>query len=518
MLDQLGGGRLPPSNGAAEDAGRLAVRLVEHKARMEQLQEQTEESQPEPPKKPQTEKTVQEVRSAWLQKSLSEWVNKVESELLGLLLNWQPSAGTLEENLQQLQALLKQYQQQLSEQGQPLLLDGALEDALLEALARLLERQAGEFLRLTGNSATQSELETLLNRVFTQVTGEKASHEGLSNGANHLRQFAGETGGRGMRQFPGRESGAGVIYQQATAGVRISQPYGGPGGTRGRTPYPVLTAGWGGRLPDPPLTGRGIQLVERFARFLQTAEPVPKRELPFTSEERLGLELGIIALKGELTAARPELVPPLSSMVRGATVRYVQDYLVRAERELGHYAVHHPPVDVCPAFRQDVVMQVYQYLLAAYRKGQDPEQAVLRTLKYALAQFQEKQEEIPYQSWLRYCLGRNFFEVLQSGAVPQDQRRGWGELCRRWNQFFSDMEFTGSRFRESVWGLVAQPSTASSSGPVVFPPLRSVGRWLLVGVGVLLALAGLLLTLSGPARAGCLVIGGALALAAVWKR
>lgn len=260
-----------------------------------------------------------------------------------------------------------------------------------------------------------------------------------------------------------------------------------------------------------PLSGRAVQFTERFSDFLQNLEPIAPKDLPFTSEERLGLELGMITLYGELAAARPELSSPLPSMIRSATADYVRTYLAQAEKELSRYAVQHPPVSACPAFRLDAVMEICQYLLASFQQIRDPEQAVSQTLRYALSRFQKKKEESPYQSWLRYHENQGFFTLQPD--LRSDLKRGWERICKRWNQFLQTMEFTGARFRASIWAVILTPPPRGAASPR--PSFSTAGRWLLACAGVAIVLAALLPDLDGVAKAGCLAIGAGVLAAAL---
>lgn len=491
-----------------------------------------EEKDPLAAELPQVDKISEELQQAldqWAVGSLQKVAQKVQQQLTEILLSWEPDPKKSgEENLSELRETVRQHSARLASQGGSLQMTKAMEDALLSALSKWLEDIMAQLLRLLGPSGSPDALKQLLEKLFRQVSGNAPSGGKTAAQATAILQRAsGRQSAAGKVSLPEE----GVLYQRGREGVRLDSGYSNQAQRQIRekefqrpifsefaeekasAPFKkteaasAVAVSASGKLPvgsSELALARELRFAETVAKSLtsQPQLPTPK-ELPYVSEERLGLEVGLLWLKGEMAAREPGLSAPTASLIRQATEQRTMNYLYEAGRALQLAARAYPP-ELCPNLWREDVLRVREELIRRYRLTKDPQRSFLETIAYTVELFEEKQNKEKYRSWLRYLPGRGLF-TDQAGW--EDIKRGWQNFCESWERFLQDAGIRhGASFREAVglqslWALVLPSKKKETGGKF---SLWTLTGWLMTAVAAATVIYAMWSAVSVLARAASL--------------
>lgn len=480
---------------------------------------------------PQVDKISEELQQAldqWAVGSLQKVAQKVQAQLTEILLSWEPDPKKSgEENLSELRETVRQHSARLASQGGSLQMTKAMEDALLSALSKWLEDMMAQMLRLLGPSGSSDALKQLLEKLFREVSGNAPSRGKVTAQATAILQRAsGRQPAAGNVSLPEE----GVLYQRGREGARLDSGYSGqaqrqirerefqrpissglaenksPAGRPGAAP--AMAVPTSGKLPvgsSELALARELRFAETVAKGLLSQPQLPtSKELPYVSEERLGLEVGLLWLKGETAAREPGLSAPTASLIRQATEQRTMNYLYEAGRALQLAARAYPP-ELCPNLWREDVFRVREELIRRYRLTKDPQRSFLETVAYTVELFQEKQSKEKYRSWLRYLPGRGLF-TGQEGW--EDKKQGWQSFCESWERFLQDAGIRhGAAFREaaglqSLWALVLPPKKRGTEGGF---SLWTLAGWLMTAIAVAIVVYAMWSAISTLARVGSLL-------------
>ena len=464
--------------------------------------EEAEESEASAPGSPVVDQLSEELQQAldqWAAGSLKRMALEAQQNLTEVLLSWEPEPKkSEEENFAALRETVRRYNEALTAQGGSLQITRPLEEALLEALSKWLEQMMAQLLRLLGPEGSTDGVKQLLEKLFRQITGASPSKGRVAAQATELLQRA--AGRRMPLQGKPHLSEEGVLYRRGAGGALLDRDYSGqavkareretrtlePAQRRDLEMEPmaqmkgaavVTRRGAMQSLPDLKIV-QELRFVENFAKSVSMQPVLPSaKELPFVSEERLGLEVGLLWLKGEAAAREPGVTPHTAALIRQATEQRTSNFIYEAGYAFQEAARAYPP-GVCPNLWREDIFRVREELVRRYRQTKDPQRSLLETIAYAVELFREKQEKGKYRTWLRYLPGRGLF-LDQSGW--EDIKQVWQNLCRSWERFIQDM---GSRylpsFREaaalqSLWAMLLPPQKKAEEGNASF---WSLGGWL----------------------------------------
>lgn len=485
----------------------------------------------------QISETARRLIAALSKSPVSDQLEHIRAELLRFLLAWEASGQkSPEENLAELQAILLKLTEALD--GQVLLMDPDLESALLDALSSVLEYSAPDLLTLTG--ASQSDLEQLLDGLFRQLSGTEADQEAVAQEAGQLARTVRQSAGSGPRSAaaspqsplftaqstqqrdraapPALEEG-GVLYRRASQGVDTDTSYRQIQHRTSAHARPIrpetasLAQSPAGRTA-PYVTARDVQLAERFAKVLLTTQPsIPAERLPYTSEERFGLELGLLWLEGETIAGQPGISPAMASILNKSMDAYLKEALTAIGRNFSHAARRHPP-DVCPDLRLEDIARVQQEFVRRYRATGNAERTVLEVIRFAMERFEKKQEDYT-AVWLRYGPGMGLFTPRKD---KEDLKIGWLHFCRSWSRFLKESglsgkeDFSTAAGLQSLWAMLF-PGQLDTSFLRRSP--ASVGGWLAACASAGTTAYGLWYAQGGMVRPACLGAGVIFGIASV---
>lgn len=509
-----------PVQGLSPDRGSPVLRPGQQPDAPVQLAPEGREDAAPAAQTDQVSRQFQLLMEQRLYKELHAFVQRAQQELTDLLLNWEPDPKkSSEENYRELSRAIQEFSRQAVGQGGTLQLTYSMEQALLEALTRLLQLLLTQLLELLGPDGPQSGLEDLLDALFRQLTGHAPTRDQVTHQAAAL--LRGELSQPARRSAAGPASGEGVLYRPGdSGGVRLDASYSGHARRAREAARPII--------PPPAPQKEGVQPaggavtmahldgLERFARtVLSQPWMPPAAQLPAASEERLGLELSLLWLEGETAASRPGLPPQVASLLRQASEQRSSAVLYDMAHTF-HAAARSYPPGQCPDLLLADIVSVRAYLAHRYQAVKDPERSVLETIAYTLELFRRKQGEARYQTWLRYAANRGLFG---GEAGRNDLRAGWEELCRRWEFFLLSMElahapaFRSAQGLRSLWAMVLPPPERASGDRGL--SLRTLAGWLTCACGLAGALWALMSSGPLPARAAG-AAGAALLLAAAW--
>ena len=482
-------------------------------------QEGQEASAAQSSQRDQVSQQLQLLMEQRLYKDLHAFVQRAQEELTDLLLNWEPDPKkTPEENYQELSRVIQEFSRQAASQGGTLQLTSSIEQALLEALARLLLLLLAQLLELLGPDGPQGGLEDLLDVLFRQLTGHVPARGHVSHQAASL--LRGESA-RASSHGAAPSAGTGVLYRRGNSGgVRLESPNSGqPRQLRqaARTIDPaILQRGSSPKTGGPAVTMSQVAGLERFAHTV-LAQPYlpPSAQLPAVSEERLGLELSLLWLEGEAAASRPGLPPQVAHLLR-QTAEQRSSAVLQDMAHTFHASARSYPPSQCPDLLLADIVSVRSYLASRYHATRDPERSMLETVAYTLELFRRKQGEERYRVWLRYAAGRGLFGAE---AGRQDLRAGWEYLCRRWEIFLQSMElahapaFRSAQGLRSLWAMVLPPREHTGGGRGLSP--WTLAGWLACAGGLAGGFWALLGSGAPPLRTAA-AAGAVLLLAAAW--
>lgn len=456
----------------------------------------------------QVSEQLQQLIDQWSMGALQELAERIEAQLTEYLLNWQPNAHkSVEGNLAELQQGVQQHGAQLTAQGTALQVTGPVEEALLDALSRLLERQVPRFLSMLGDSNSSEGVERVLAGLFRQLTGAPPARSETARQAAVLLRGRGEPRPsasppvRTPTQDRGMTGEEGVLYRRGDGGVTLDEDYGGHVRRAMHAARPLDTESSVSLRRGDAVTGRDLQMAEQFARTVLAQNPLPNRKvLPYTSEERLGLELSLLWLEAETAAAQPGVSPQMALLLRQAAEQRTHELLYEAGRAFQQAARAYPPA-ACPDLRLEDILSVQGYLIRHYRITRDPERSLLETIGYTLELLESKQADGRYLSWLRYAPGRGLFT---DRAGREDLKTGWRRFCQSWEWFLQTMGFQHApALREaaglhSLWAMVLPPDPGGSSQRLPTP--HTVAGWLSGAAAAAAAVCGLWYADAPPLR------------------
>lgn len=435
----------------------------------------------------QVSEELQKAMEQWTMGSLKKMVAEMQARLTDTLLSYQPDPKKSdEENLREIREAVQRYSEALASKGASLQMTRPLEEALLEALAKWLESIMAQLLHQLGPAGATDKVAQLLERLFRQIAGTPPSRgKASAQAAALLQRSTGQQRSAGHTAAPQPQrpqcSEEGVRYRRGEGGARLDSSYSGQAQRlQAQEMRPVDT---GRSLP--PKAGAGVQTLRTAAAFqaasarnpeaeivkeLQFAEAFAKnlpkqtmlpnaKELPFVSEERLGVEIGLLWLKAETAAQEPGISASTAGMIRQAAEQRTAGFLYEAGYALQMAARAYPP-GLCPDLWREDMLRVREELIRRYRQTKDPQKSLLETIAYAIEVFRDKQSSGKYRTWLRYLPERGFF-LDQVGI--EDIRQGWQGLCQSWERFLRDMGLRDAfSFREaaglqSLWAMVLPP-------------------------------------------------------------
>lgn len=513
--------------------------------------QETEELSSGKSSRDQISEGLQQALEEWAMGSLKNLALEVQERLTEELLSWKPAPEkSAEDNLTEIRETVRRYSETLASRGGVLQLTRPLEVALLEALSRWLEQMAAQLLRLLGPAGSPDGVEQLLNRLFRQITGTSpARGRTAARAAAVLREAAGRQPLQG--KLPLTEEG--VLYRRGEGGARLDRGYSGQalriqtqdsrplevasfrpvehspergraerGGRMSREPVekaPERTVGvasFRASAPSPEAAMiRELQFAENFAKSVARQPVLPSdKELPYVSEERLGLELGLLWLKGETAAREPGLTPQTSTMIRQATEQRTENFLYEAGHAFQLAARAYPP-GLCPNLWREDVLRVRDDLIRRYRIRKDPQRSLMEAIVYTVELFRGKQGKEKYHTWLRYLPGRGLF-LEQPGW--EDIRQGWQSLCRSWESFLQDMGIRHTlAFREAVglqslWAMVLPLRGQAEEGSV---SLWTLTGWTAAAISAAAVTCAIWPSASALTRVAAMISAGLFAGAAV---
>lgn len=490
---------------------------------------------------PSTDQISEELQQAlehWAEGSLKKLAMEVQERLTDALLSWEPDPKkSEEENLREVRETVRQYSEALTSKGSTLQITKPLEEALLEALSKWLEQIASQLLRLLGSADSADEIKGLLEKLFRQITGISPSRGKVSAQATALLQEA--AGRRQFSQARVQLPEEGVLYQRGEGGARLDLGYSGQAqrtverearsmelnrGTALGLETDIQDLKPGMALPRLSVVSQGLEMVrelrfaENFVKNISRQPVLPSaKELPYVSEERLGLEIGLLWLKGEAAAREPGVTPHTAALIRQATEQRTENFLYEAGLALQTAARGYPPGQ-CPNLWREDVFRVREELIRRYRQTKDPQRSLMEAMAHAAELFREKQEKGKYRTWLRYLPGRGLF-LDQFGW--EDIKQGWQEFCQSWERFLQEMGlrntplFQGTVALQSLWGMILPPSKKVETGNTT--SLWSLAGWLFTAAATAAVVYALWSAVSVLARvaaiaAACFFSGAAFLL------
>ena len=459
----------------------------------------------ETPLTDQLSEELQKVLAHWAEGSLKNLALEVQEQLTDTLLSWEPSPKkSAEENVNEIRETVRRYSEALTSKGTTLQISKPLEEALLEALAKWLEQTAAQLLRLLSSADSLDEIKGLMEKLFRQITGASPSKGKVSAQAAAVMQKVAGHQQLSQRKIP--LSDEGVLYRKGKGGAQLDRGYNSQvqraverethsvnlaqsldlqakeniKGVKSGTTAPEFSAA----LPELEIV-RELRFAESFAKNISNQPVIPtENELPYVSEERLGLELGLLWLKGEAAAREPGVTSHTAALIRQATEQRTENFMYEVSCAL-QLAARGYPLGQCPNLWQEDVLRVREEVIRRYRLTKDAQRSLLETNAHAVEVFRGKQESGKYRSWLRYLPGRGLF-LNQFGW--EDIKQGWQELCRSWEKFLQEMElrnspaFQGIVVLQSLWGMVLPPSPKAEAGNAA--SLWSLAGWLFTAATV----------------------------------
>ncbi len=491
-----------------------------------------EEPASDAPSTDQISEELQQALEHWTEGSLKKLAMEVQERLTDALLSWEPDPKkSEEENLREIRETVRRYGEVLSSKGSALQINKPLEAALLETLSKWLEQIASRLLHLLSSAESADEIKGLLEKLFRQITGISPSKNKVSAQAAAVLQRA-----AGHRQFSQTQQFSrasiqlpeeGVLYRRGKGGIRLDSGYSGQAQraierearsmklNRGtalelETELQSLKPG----VASPRLFAvsqelemvRELRFVENFVKNISGQPVLPSaKELPYVSEERLGLEIGLLWLKGEAAAREPGVTSHTAALIRQATEQRTENFLYEAGLALQLSARGYPPGQ-CPNLWREDVFRVREELIRRYRQTKDPQRSLMDAIAYAVELFREKQEKGKYRTWLRYLPGRGLF-LDQFGW--EDIKQGWQEFCQSWERFLQEMGlrntplFQGTVALQSLWGMILPPSKKMETANAA--SLWSLAGWLFTAAATAAVVYALWSAVSVLARVAAIV-------------
>ncbi len=172
---------------------------------------------------------------------------------------------------------------------------------------------------------------------------------------------------------------------------------------------------------DDEYTLQDLEVIGKYASSLSAMEK--KSNTYDLNEERMGLELAMLAMKTDILGAKAGVSPMLNTTLKNTLEGYIRAFLEQFDNRLDtnrKKAYTASDIQGNAHLDKDSVWRVYNMTMESYRISGDVVQAMLKGAEYGKAQYSEKMNQNGTKNIYRYKNGNTYWnQFFQASTVTK---------------------------------------------------------------------------------------------------